>query len=199
MTTRFAPPDPPYVGPAARTSGGGNKPIRRIVMHSTVSPCEPGMARKIAAYFRSSAARGSAHYVVDPKEVVQVVYDSVIAWHAPPNSHSIGVELCDNPVANTPSRWDDRNHREMMELAADLVADLCLAYGIPPWFVGRVGLRLGRRGVTTHAEVSKAFGQSSHWDVGAWYRVRFMRLVRSKVKAKRAAAARATARRKEKK
>jgi N-acetylmuramoyl-L-alanine amidase CwlA len=98
------PPNPRYLGPAFRTSAGANKPPTRVVIHSTVSPCKPGGAEQIAAYFRSPAAGGSAHYVVDPDEVVQVVFDSVIAWHAPPNAHSIGIEMCDipGPVPNDP-------------------------------------------------------------------------------------------------
>src|SRR5690348_5937428 len=76
-------PNPVYLGPAAHTSPGNNKPINRIVIHSTVSPCVEGQARNSALYFRSPSAGGSAHYVVDPGEVVQVVYDGVIAWHAP--------------------------------------------------------------------------------------------------------------------
>src|SRR5690349_17271161 len=94
---KFRAPAPPYLGPAAHTSEGDNRPINRIVIHSTVSPCEPGGARKIAAYFRGRGSGGSAHYVVDPGEVVQVVYDGVIAWHAPPNAHSLGIEMCDIP------------------------------------------------------------------------------------------------------
>ena len=76
------PPSPDYYGPPARQSGNGNKPIHRVVIHSTVSPCEPGGARNIAAYFRSNTAGGSAHYVVDPTETVQAAYDSVVCWHA---------------------------------------------------------------------------------------------------------------------
>lgn len=176
-------PSPVYLGPAAHTSAGSNKPIRRVVIHSTVSPCERGGARNIAAYFRGKSAGGSAHYVVDPGEVVQVVYDGVIAWHAPPNQHSLGIELCDYPDATSAARWADPNHQAMFARAARLTAQLCLAYGVRPWFVGRIGLRLGRTGVTTHNEVSQAFGQSSHWDPGAWPRRKFMRAVRREVKA----------------
>ena len=124
-----------------------------------------------------------SHNCVDPGEVVQVVYDGVIAWHAPPNANSLGIELCDYPDAKTAARWADPNHQAMFARAARLTAQLCLAYGVRPWFVGRIGLRLGRTGVTTHNEVSQAFGQSSHWDPGAWPRRKFMRAVRREVKA----------------
>lgn len=81
----FRPPSPPYVGPAKFQGDATNKPINRIVIHSTVSPTVPGGARAVASYFRTGVTRpSSAHYVVDPSEVVQVVYDSVVAYHAPP-------------------------------------------------------------------------------------------------------------------
>lgn len=190
MTT-FKAPTPPFVGPAAHTSAGSNMPVKRIVLHSTVSPCVPGGARAIAAYFRSPGSGGSAHYVVDPKEIVQVVGDHTIAWHAPPNAGSIGIEQCDYPDAKSAARWSDDNHRAMTDLVVGLVADLCLAYGVPPWFRGAIALRLGMRGVTTHAEVSKAFGQSSHWDVGRWHRRKVMRRVRAEIRTRKRAARRA--------
>lgn len=171
-----------YQGPARRRSQGRNKPIRRIVLHSTVSPCMPGQARKTAAYFRGSSARGSAHYAVDPVEAVQCDWDDVILWHAPPNKGSLGVEMCEYPSQDI-KRWDERNHRLMFEEATQLVAELCVLHNVPPWYIGATQLRLGRRGVTTHAQVSAAFKQSTHWDPGAWPRARFMRAVRTKRRA----------------
>lgn len=172
-----APPSPPYLGPAAHTSSGDNKPIHRIVIHCTVSPCERGGARDIASYFRSPRAGGSAQYVADPGESVQVVKDSVIAWHAPPNPHSIGYELCD-PMAGPASRWDDQDHRSMLLIAARDVAQLCLAYGVPVRRLSAADLKAGLEGICGHVDVSQAFRQSTHWDPGPdfpWKR--FMRQV----------------------
>lgn len=197
MSIRIPPPAPPYLGPAAKSSVGSNKPIRRIVIHSTVSPCEPGGARNIASYFRSSRAGGSAHYVVDPGEVVQVVYDSVIAWHAPPNANSLGIELCDIPgpvpgdkpgtaayrAARRAWRWNRPEQRRMLRRAARLTAELCAAYDVPPVFLGPAKLRAGRVGITTHVNVSRAWGQSTHWDPGFWPRRAFMRKVRRELRA----------------
>ncbi len=189
------PPSPEHLGPPAKFSYGHNKPIGRIVIHSTVSPCEVGGARKIAAYFRSPAAGGSAHYVVDPGETVQSAYDSVIAWHAPPNQHSLGIEMCDvpGPVPGEPRRsarwkalrrswrWARPDQRRMLARTARLTARLCLAYDVPVRFLTPAQLRAGRAGITTHNNVSRAWGQSTHWDPGWWPRRRFMRLVRKRV------------------
>lgn len=172
--TEIRPPSPIYLGPAAHDSGPGNKPIRRIVIHCTVSPCVEGQARRTAAWFRDPDSRGSAHYVVDPGEVVQVVFDSVIAWHAPPNPHSIGVELCDALVSPEwdrahRDRWQDANHVRMLRRASRLTARLALAYGVPIRRLTVDDLKAGREGICGHVDVSRAFGQSSHWDPGAMF------------------------------
>jgi len=170
-------PHPTYLGPAAHTSGPGNKPIKHITIHSTVSPCVPGGARNIAAYFRTEASGGSAHYIVDPKEVIQSVYDDVIAWHAPPNEGSIGIEMCDIPSATSKARWANRNQLVMLNRTAKLTARLCLHYKVPINFLTVAELKAGKPGITTHHNVSMAFHQSTHWDPGKWPEKTFMRLV----------------------
>lgn len=187
MAPTYPAPAPPYLGPPAKHSGTGNKrpgpdPFDRIVLHGTTGAgsATKGYARKIAAYFRSPQAGGSAHYVIDPGEVIQTAYDDVVAWHAPPNRHSLGVEFCD-PVSMDPTRWDRPGHAAELQLGARLVAELCLAYNHPPVWVGVKGLRAGKRGVTDHDNVSDAFGQSTHWDLGAFPRRRFMGLVRAEI------------------
>lgn len=179
-------PSPEYVGPAYRKSPGENKPIDRIVLHGTVSPTVAGGARSIARYFKSAQARGSAHYVVDPDETLQTAHDSTICWHAPPNQHSIGIEMCDmvGDKAGRPlplSRWDDKPHRAMLARTARLTAELCLAYDVPVRMVGPRELRNGVKGICDHDDVSDAFGQSSHWDLGNFPRRRFLALVRAEV------------------
>jgi hypothetical protein len=161
------PPSPPYLGPAKFHGGAqGLKPLKRIVIHGTVSPCKRGGARDIARYFANTVTRpSSAHYVIDPGEVVQVVGDHQVAYHAPPNTDSIGIEHCD-PVAGDPNRWADTDHQAMLKISARTVAELCLAYDVPIRHVGPVGLRLGRRGITGHVDVSNAWHQTSHTDPG---------------------------------
>jgi len=181
-------PSPAYLGPAVHTSGEHNKPIHRIVVHCTVSPCVAGGARATAAYFRTEKAGGSAHYVVDPGEVVQAVYDSWIAWHAPPNPNSLGVELCDdlkNPAWDKANahRWEDDDHSATLRRGARLVAELCLAYGVPAVRLTTADVKAGKRGICGHVDVSRAFGESSHWDPGAAFPWdRFMGLVQGEVK-----------------
>jgi N-acetylmuramoyl-L-alanine amidase CwlA len=178
----FAAPAPPMI--VARWHGGSQTP-RLIVLHSTVSPCRNGAAREVARFFsnRPETGKTSAHYVVDPGEVIQCVPDHTVAYHCGYNQDSLGIELCDMPDAKSKRRWDDKNHRAMEVRAARLVAELCLAYNIRPWFVPAFALKMGVKGVTTHAEMSKAFKRSTHWDPGAWRQVRFMRRVRAEIAA----------------
>lgn len=174
------PPNPVYLGPVAHSSGVGNKPIRRIVIHCTVGaePGHVGAARDTAAYFRKRSAGGSAHYVRDARETVQCAYDSVIAWHAPPNPHSIGYEVCCSLDAQGRGHWQREDHQKALLGAAKDVARLCLAYGVPVRKVSVADLRAGREGICGHVDVSAAFHQSTHWDPGpAFPWQQFMQMV----------------------
>ena len=176
------PPSPPVIGGHPKKhSGQGNKPIKRVVIHSAVMPCEPGRARQLGEWNRDGVGGGSWHYSVDPTATFQCSYDSYVCWHAPPNSNSIGIEMADWPTTSGTAktwRWRKAHHKMMLDRTARLTARICAYYDIPPRFVGPIGLRNGKKGVTTHAMVSLAWRQSSHWDPGLWPRRKFMRLVR---------------------
>lgn len=191
--TRIPPPSPPVVGGIpANHSGTGNHPVTRVVIHSAVTPCRAGMARRLGDMNRDGTTGGSWHYATDPAEVIQCSFDRFVCWHAPPNPHSIGIEMADTPgpvpgdrrgtaawkAARRVWRWRRREQRAMLRLTAHLTAHLCVAYGLPVVFLSPRALRAGRKGITTHANVTKAWGQSTHWDPGFWPRVRFMRMVR---------------------
>lgn len=176
-------PAPPYVGPANRHGGKGNKPIKRIVLHSTVGPTKPGSARNIAHMFNTTSRAASAHYIVDAGEVVQDLYDSYVAYHAPPNSGSLGVEICDNPGPSesrpySVGRWADGDHRKALLLTAELVAGLCKAYGIPIRKLSPSELRAGKKGICGHIDISHAWRQTTHWDPGEFPWTEFIRLVK---------------------
>ena len=154
-------------GDQAHTSGA-NGTVTRVVLHATVSPCVRGGARSVARYFQSSSASGLAHYIVDPGEIVQSCHEDVACWHAPPNKGSIGVELCD-PQTGSIDRWYDQDHRDMLQRAAVLVADICQRRSLPITYLNIGDLLAGRRGITLHDTVSKAFRQSTHTDPGAGF------------------------------
>ena len=193
MARRPAPPSPPapFGGIPANHSGQGNHPPTRVVVHSAVTPCTRGMARRLAQMNRDGSTGGSWHYATDPGEAIQCSWDRYVCWHAPPNGGSLGVEMADTPGPRPKGRtrqalwnlrkvwrWRGKDHQALLEVTADLVGDLVAAYGLPPVFLSPSDLRKGRRGWTTHANVSRAFGQSTHWDPGWWPRRKFGRLVR---------------------
>lgn len=162
--------------PAAK-HGGTQTHVTRIVIHGTVSPCVRGGAASVARYFQTPGAGGSAHYVVDPGEVVRCLAEDVIAWHAPPNTGSVGVELCD-PQTGPDSRWGDDNHEAMLRLAAALVRDIAKRWDVPLRRLTVADVRAGKRGICGHVDVSKAFHQSDHTDPGTGFPWNhFMKLV----------------------
>jgi len=131
---------------AAHVSTGSNLPIDRIVIHGTVSATAAGGAMSVAQYFTGSGSGGSAHYVVDPGQIVQCVAEAGIAWHAPPNSRSLGIELCD-PVSGPASRWSDADHEAMLRLAAAATAELAAKYNVPLVKLNAADLLAGKRGI----------------------------------------------------
>lgn len=177
------PPNPTYVGPATAQGSKANLPINRLVVHCTAGsePRVPGAARATVRYSESVARTrpSSYHYVADAQERLQYVYDSYIAYHAPPNQHSIGYELCCSLSNAGKGHWDLADHKQMLKMVARDFARLALAYDVPIRKVGAVGLTLGRRGICGHADVKDAWHQTSHWDPGPYFPwFSFIRLVR---------------------
>lgn len=158
--------------------GGMQSRVDRIVIHATVSPCKRGGALAVAKFFARPSTQASAHYVVDPGEVVRCVPEDVVGWHAPPNTHSIGIELCD-PQKGSDDRWADANHTAMLDLAAGLVRQIADRWKVPLVRIDAADLRIGKKGICGHADVAQAWHQTDHVDPGrAFPWTRFMALVR---------------------
>lgn len=160
-----------------RTQG---RAIDVVVIHTIEIAERADSAESAARWFARPAAQVSAHYAVDADSVVQCVREQDIAWHARGgNQNSIGIELAGR-AAQGAREWDDAYSRAMLRRAATLTAEICGRYAIPLRRIGAPGLVKGLRGITGHADVSRAFGQSDHWDPGpAFPWQRFLGLVRS--------------------
>lgn len=147
-----------------------------IVIHSMESSEKPTVAEAVASWFAgTNAPRASAHYNVDNDSIVHSVKCEHVAWHAPgANRLGIGIEHAGRARQNHDD-WFDEYSRAMLEkMSVPLCAYLCQQWDIPPRFVGREGLKEKTPGITTHHEVSQAFGKSNHWDPGPafpveWY------------------------------
>lgn len=135
-----------------------------VVIHSTESGRGKGTARAVAGWFAgASAPRASAHYVVGDDEVLQCVLEEDVAWAAPGgNRTGIQIELCGR-ASQTADEW---LRGPMLGRAAALVAGICRRRGIPIVRLSPADLLAGRRGITGHVDVSRAFRESSHVDPG---------------------------------
>jgi N-acetyl-anhydromuramyl-L-alanine amidase AmpD len=145
---------------------GANLPIRRIVIHDMEMAEKGDTAESCARLFASEhAPPASAHFCVDADSVVQCVELDRVAWHAPPNVGSIGIEHAG--FANQHfSQWLDPYGKEMLARSAALCGWLCAAFGVPARWLTVKQLRAGAAGLCTHADVSAAWHQTDHTDPG---------------------------------
>lgn len=163
--------EPKITRRAAHDDGAGNTPVNRIVIHATCGgrgyphESEVGVAANTAAYFAKKATQASAHYIVDIEDEQHCVPDNVIAWHAPPNVHSIGIEICAE-VTYTREEWLSDSVWPAVVKAAERTVELAARFDIPLVRLSPVDLLAGRRGYCAHADVSAAWHETSHTDVG---------------------------------
>lgn len=170
---------PPKIELTARPAAAVNysplprtEPPSLIVLHCLAELEGPRTAIEVAARYAADALKParSMHYVADPTRVVRCVLDRSVAWHSGPraNRHSIAIGFC-GPHRSTRADWYDARSLDMLGLAARLCAGLCRAYSIPAVFVPRVALAARpyeANGITTHAEVALAWGETRGADPG---------------------------------
>ena len=162
-----------------RTEG---RQIDLIVIHTMEMDEKGETAENCAQWFRNPGAKVSAHYCIDNNSIVQCVRDQDVAWAAPgANSDGIQIEHAGR-AKQTGRDWSDTYSTAMLERSATLVADLCRKYKIPVTWLYAADLQAGKRGITTHDAVSKAFKRGSHWDPGQGFPVeRYLALVRARI------------------
>jgi hypothetical protein len=178
---------------ASRSSGTRSpKVVEWIVIHDE----EASTAESAARYFSNPAPpppegngpAGSAHLCVDDEHCFRTLDNTEIPWGA---SSSFGANTYGFHIEQAGyGRWPTavwRSHFRQLRRVAYKTALHCHYFNIPPYFVGRDGLLAGRRGVTTHREITYASKKQDpahawkydHTDPGLfWPRFYFMRLVR---------------------
>ena len=155
----------PFVESPNKTRAAG-RAIDVVVMHTMEIAERPPAAEICARGFRTPVSQVSAHYCVDADTVIQCVREKDIAWHARGgNTASIGVELA-GFASQTRRDWRDEYSAALLDRAATLVADICRRRRIPVRWLVAGDLLAGRRGLTGHSEISRAYGKSDHWDPG---------------------------------
>lgn len=163
------------------TSGDNAHPTR-IVIHGTNSgqgfptASRAGTALDTANYFAGKGGKqpgGSAHYIVDVATEVHCVPDNTVAFHAPPNERSIGIEICADggdpkvaPTNYTLEQWTSPQCWPAVLRAAQRTAELCTRFNIPVVKLSPADLVAGRRGICGHVDISQAFRESTHSDPG---------------------------------
>ena len=161
---------------------GGNDP-KYVVIHDEEYPEKSTAAEWCAGFFALPSSKASAHYAVDNDSATQMVKDTDGAWHCPGslNGHevnrvSLGIEHA-GYAKQTAEEWTDEYSLSMLEISAELVAQKCVEFDIPPVRRTAEELKQGLYGITGHDDVTKATGTGSHWDPGPhfpwdWYMAR---------------------------
>jgi len=133
-----------------------------VVIHTT----EGDTAEGAAVWFTNPASKGSTHLIVDNDECFRTLPNSAIPWGAE------GANYCGFHIEQAGhaswSRATWLKHDNTIRRAAFKTALHANLFGIPLRWVGPTSLRLKRKGVTTHADCTKAFG-GNHTDPGAGY------------------------------
>ncbi len=136
--------------------------VKWIVLHSTEGPTAAGAAR----YFTDPESSGSAHLVVDDVICYRTLRNDQVPWAAPgANTNGFHIEQAGF------ARWKQNDwleHDATIRRAAYKTALHAQFFKIPLRWIGPAGLTAGRRGVTTHAACTQAFG-GSHTDPGSGY------------------------------
>ena len=151
-----------YSYPASRDSGTRDpKKIKWIVVHDT----EGGSAKSVALMFHRGDAKASTHLVVDEKECFRMLDNKDIPWGAP-GANTDGFHIEHVGFASwTRAEW--LAHDTTLRRGAYKAAIHMNAWGIPARWVTKWGLKLGRKGLTTHYDVTQAFsGGQGHTDPG---------------------------------
>lgn len=141
-----------------------------IVIHCTAGAEGRKKAEDVAEMFRTLSIgdkKRSAHAVIDTDSIVQCVPWDSEAWAAGEQGNKRGEHFeFTGQSTQTTDEWYDALSLPMLQLGARLIADRCAARGLPPVFVPAEKLKLYEPGITTHCELTKAFGESTHTDPG---------------------------------
>lgn len=145
-----------------------------LIVHATHGAEGVGKARNGAIELATlpdnapKALQRSTHLWIDTRTVVQSVPFNREAWHAghTGNMFGEGIELCGS-ADQTEAQWLDDLSLPMLNLLAHILRWRSEQLMIPLIFRGADALKARVPGVTTHAEITKAFPtETNHFDPG---------------------------------
>lgn len=160
----FKPGKPCGVLLSPNNSGGRrSSDIRYVILHSTDGPQD---ARGIAEYFRIPGT-ASTQLVVDNTSCYRMLADLKVAWGATGgNEHGLHIEQCGYSWW---SRWRWLLRLNTIKRAAWHTAKWCRDYNLPVVWLSPGDLKAGKRGITSHNNISRAFDPGGHSDPGSGY------------------------------
>lgn len=151
--------------PALRKPGD----VLWLVIHTMEASEASTTAGAVARWFAGKsgpAPRASAHRCFDDDSMVQCVRLEDVAYAAP-GANLLGIQYEHAGYARqSAAEWADPFSRRMLERSAMWAACDAKEFGIPIRRIGATELRARQPGFCGHADVSKAFGKSSHYDPG---------------------------------
>lgn len=131
---------------------GKNRPYRSLeprgfIIHSTATP--GGTAQSIYNYFNSAYRSSSVHYVADWNEIIQLIPENEVAWHAgaTANERYLSIEMCE------PKGLNPQEFQKVWDRTVILVADACIRYG---WNV--------QDNIFSHNTISNTYKETDHTD-----------------------------------
>jgi len=166
------------VGPPRSYTAGRVRPVQYVVIHATDGSEGTSSAEAGAAYDKIRTDGTSTHLFVDADTALREVHDTDRAHHARHhgNEIGIGVELCGR-ASQTADQWHDAASSATLRLAANEVAALCQAHGLPVVRLSVAQVRAayyaaeGQRpkGICGHYDVTRAYPEDNgtHTDPGA--------------------------------
>lgn len=141
-----------------------------IVVHTTEGSCATGRALSGALAMQAGERQASAHYLVDPANIVQCVHDYNVAWHCPgANRRGIGIEHCASGLGDLVPKtdWFSPEAQAMLRLSANLVVQIAARWKIPLMRLSPADILANKPGIFGHVDATNAFQTpGGHQDPG---------------------------------
>lgn len=144
-----------------------------IVIHSMESEEKGDTAESVARYFQNPSTPSSAHVCIDNNSEIDCVPRNRVAYAAPGANHNgFHIEMAGR-ARQSLLEWSDDYSRAVVLRSASRAADTCLISHVWPVYRSAADLKKGIcNGITTHNDVSDAYGKSSHWDPGPHFPIK---------------------------
>lgn len=136
-----------------------------VVIHTNEGREGPVSAENLAAYLAQPHVVPGYHFIVDENSIVQGCPLSE-RTNGAGGVNSRAIHVCiTGYAAQSEQEWTDASSTAAIELAADLVAELCRRFNVPNRRI--TDPRPGNRGVCGHVDVSRYYTASAgHYDPG---------------------------------